>query len=55
MQAFQNPTDLTDVGLRVKISALGENKPGVHLEIRIDPRIFCCASRAANIRARYIA
>jgi VWFA-related protein len=36
-QAFQNPTDLTDVGLRVKISALGENKPGVHLDIRIDP------------------
>ncbi len=37
MQAFQSPTDLTDVGLRAKISALGENKPGVHLEIRIDP------------------
>jgi VWFA-related protein len=37
MQAFQSPTDLTEVGLRAKISALGENKPGVHLEIRIDP------------------
>jgi VWFA-related protein len=37
MQAFQSPTDLTDIGLRVKISALGENKPGVRLDIRIDP------------------
>jgi VWFA-related protein len=37
MQAFQSPGDLAEIGLRVKISALGENKPGVHLEIRIDP------------------
>jgi VWFA-related protein len=37
MQAFQSPNDLADVGLRAKISLLGENKPGVHLEIRIDP------------------
>ena len=36
MQAFQSPTDFAEIGLRTKISPL-QGKPGVHLEIRIDP------------------
>jgi len=36
MQAFQSPTDLAEIGLSTKISALAGN-PGVHLQIRIDP------------------
>jgi VWFA-related protein len=36
MEAFQSPTDFAEIGLRTKISAL-DGKPGVHLEIRIDP------------------
>ena len=36
MQAFQRPTDFAEIGLRTKISPL-QGKPGVHLEIRIDP------------------
>ena len=37
MQAYQSPTDFGEVGLRTKISSLGADKPGVHLDIRIDP------------------
>jgi hypothetical protein len=37
MQAYQSPTDFGEVGLRTKISPLGADKPGVHIEIRIDP------------------
>jgi hypothetical protein len=37
MQAYQSPTDLGEVGLRTKISSLGADKPGVHIEILIDP------------------
>ena len=36
MDAFQSPTDFAEIGLRVKIAPL-EGKPGVHLQIRIDP------------------
>lgn len=36
MMAFQRPTDVAEIGLRTKISPL-QGKPGVHLEIRIDP------------------
>jgi VWFA-related protein len=36
MEAFQNPGDFSEIGLRTKISPL-EGKPGMHLEIRIDP------------------
>ena len=36
MQAFQAPTDMGSIGLRVKISNLG-SQPGVHLQIVIDP------------------
>ena len=36
MQAFQSPTDMAEVGIRVKIAPL-EGKPGAHLQIRIDP------------------
>jgi len=35
-EAFQSPTDLAEIGLHTKIAPL-EGKPGVHLEIRIDP------------------
>lgn len=37
MEAYQSPTDLGEVGLRTKISSLGADKKGVHLEISIDP------------------
>jgi VWFA-related protein len=37
MEAFQRPGDLTEIGLRTKISLLGDGKPGMHLDIRIDP------------------
>jgi VWFA-related protein len=37
MEAYQSPTDLGEVGLRTKISSMGSDKMGVHLEIRIDP------------------
>jgi hypothetical protein len=37
MDAFQSPTDLAEIGLRTKISPLGEGKTGVHLEILVDP------------------
>jgi VWFA-related protein len=37
MQALQSPTDFTDIGIRTKISLLGEGTPGLHLEIVIDP------------------
>jgi len=37
MEAFQSPTDLAEIGLRTKFSSVGEGKPGVHLEINIDP------------------
>ena len=36
MEAFQSPADFSEIGLRTKISLM-EGKPGVHLEIRIDP------------------
>jgi VWFA-related protein len=36
MTAFQNPGDFSEIGLRTKISPL-QGKPGMHLEIRIDP------------------
>lgn len=35
-EAFQDPSDLTDIGLRVKISPLTAGT-GMHLQIRIDP------------------
>jgi VWFA-related protein len=37
MEAYQSPTDLGEVGLRTKISSMGADKKGVHLEVRIDP------------------
>ena len=37
MGAFQSPTDLAEIGVRTKISLLAGGKPGLHLEIRIDP------------------
>jgi VWFA-related protein len=36
MQAFQSPGDFTEIGLRAKIAGL-PGKPGVHLDLRIDP------------------
>ena len=36
MAAFQSPLDFAAVGLRVKFAPL-DGKPGVHLEIRVDP------------------
>jgi VWFA-related protein len=36
MEGFQSPTDLSEIGLRTKISPLTTG-PGMHLEIRIDP------------------
>jgi hypothetical protein len=36
MTAFQSPFDFAAIGLRVKFAPL-DGKPGVHLEIRIDP------------------
>lgn len=35
MAAFQSPTDLGEIGLRTKIAPMTD-KPGVHLEVRID-------------------
>jgi hypothetical protein len=37
MAAFQNSSDLAEIGLRTKMSPLAGGKTGVHLEIRIDP------------------
>jgi hypothetical protein len=37
MQAYQSPADLGEIGLRTKISSMGGDKKGVHLEIWIDP------------------
>ena len=37
MEAYQSPTDLGEIGLRTKISSMGTDKMGVHLEIHIDP------------------
>ena len=37
MEAYQSPTDLGEIGLRTKISSMGADKKGVHLDISIDP------------------
>src|SRR5580700_3685974 len=36
MAAYQSPSDVAEIGLRTKIAPIGD-KPGVHLEIRINP------------------
>jgi VWFA-related protein len=36
MGAFQSPSDVAEIGLRTKIAPIGD-KPGVHLEVRINP------------------
>jgi VWFA-related protein len=37
MAAFQSPADAADIGLRTKIAPLEGDKPGVHMDIRINP------------------
>ena len=36
VEAFQSPSDMAGIGLRTKIAPIGD-KPGVHMDIRIDP------------------
>jgi VWFA-related protein len=37
MAAFQSPSDAADIGLRTKIAPMEGAKPGVHMEIRVNP------------------
>jgi VWFA-related protein len=37
MAAFQSPTDFAEIGLRTKIAPLEGDKPGVHMDIRVNP------------------
>jgi hypothetical protein len=37
MAAYQNPSDVAEIGLRTKIAPMEGGKPGVHLDIRINP------------------
>lgn len=37
ISAFQSPSDAVQIGLRTKIAPLAGDKPGVHLDIRINP------------------
>jgi VWFA-related protein len=37
MAAYQSPSDVAEIGLRVKIAPMEGDKPGVHLAIRINP------------------
>jgi VWFA-related protein len=37
MVAYQSPDDLSGIGIHAKISAMAADKPGVHIDIHIDP------------------